>query len=79
MEKSAEEADSHSSSQEIFHLLWKKKIHYHVHKSLPLNPILSQLNTACSLLVSIIMSSTCLCLGRVTGLFLSGFLNKICV
>jgi hypothetical protein len=42
-QSSSGEADSCSAGQEILHLLWYPKIHYHVHKSLPLDPILSKI------------------------------------
>jgi hypothetical protein len=42
MEKSPSwEADSHLGSQEIPGLLWKQKVHYRVHMSLPVEAILS--------------------------------------
>jgi hypothetical protein len=38
------ETDSGSSLREIPRLLWNLKIHYHVHNSPPLAPIMSQMN-----------------------------------
>jgi hypothetical protein len=38
------ESNQFSASEEIPHILWNQKVHYHVYKSLPSVPVLSQIN-----------------------------------
>jgi hypothetical protein len=44
-ERSPLESNSRSASQEILHVFCNKNVHYRVHKSSPLDPILNQLNS----------------------------------
>lgn len=75
------QADSHSGSQEISRLSWSLKVHYPVHMSPPLDPILSHTNPVGNLQPyfpkirsNYILPST----PRFSvGLFPPGFLTKI--
>jgi hypothetical protein len=44
MEQSPWKADSHAADQQILHLLWNLKVHYRVHPSPQLDPVISQLH-----------------------------------
>jgi len=82
MEQSpSSEANRHSASQDIPHFSWNVKVHYHLHKNLPLDPVLSQMNPVQILksyiLWSILILSSYLCLGHSSGLFPSDFPIKI--
>jgi len=75
------EANSHSSSQEIPHLLWDMKVHYRVCKSPPLARILSQMHPVHTLppvsLRSILILSCHLRLDLPSGLFPLDFQTEI--
>jgi hypothetical protein len=81
MGQSRWEASRHSSNQEIPSVSWNPKVHYCVHKSSPLVPILSQMNPVHAfppyfpkIHSSISLPST---RSLLSGLFPSGFPTKI--
>jgi hypothetical protein len=74
------EAANCAATQELYSILWNLKFHYRVHKTPPLVPILSQINSIHTIpcyLRSILIWSTHLCLGLPSGLFPSGFPTNI--
>jgi hypothetical protein len=74
------EVNSCAATEELPNILWSPKVHYSVHKSPPLIPILSQINpiyTTISHLSSFLILSAHLCLGLPSGLFHSSFPTNI--
>jgi hypothetical protein len=69
-----------ADTQELPRILWNPKVHYRVHNSPPLVPILSQIDpvhTITCYLRSMLIFSTHLRLGLPSGLFPSGFPTNI--
>lgn len=73
-------ADSSSADQEIRRVLWMPVVKYHIHKSPPLFPVLSQFNVVNTLQSYFLLSPILICfpllLGLVCGLFPSALPTK---
>jgi hypothetical protein len=76
MQRSPSEADSHSASQQISHLLWNPKVYYRVHKGLILSEI-NPLHIFAPYFSSILIIASRLHLGHPSDLFPPCFLNRI--
>ena len=70
------EANLFSAIQEIPRIFCNPKVHYRIHKCLPLVPILSQFDPVHTSWRSILILFSHLRLGLPSGLFPSGFPNK---
>lgn len=60
-----------------FPVLWNLRIIWCVHHSLPLVPVLRQMNPVMPILISILILPSCLCLGLPSGSSPSGFPTSI--
>jgi hypothetical protein len=74
------QVNGHSATQEVIRLSWDPKFHYHVHKSPPLVPFLSQNASGPhfpNLFPKIHSNIFFLSTPRSSGYFFSGFLNSL--
>jgi len=51
-------SSSHSANRENSHVLWNWKVHYAVHRHLPLSPVLNQMNSICPISIKPILKLT---------------------
>jgi len=64
------EGNSHSASEEIFRPLQKPRVHYSVHRSSPMVPLLSQMNPVHPSHPRLVLTLTShICIGHLSDLF----------